>query len=103
MAAVNSRRSSCSADAGSRGRKPPASQRAWHREQHDIAVHLALRSLQETVPELLARVPDAGVDATAPVPPASSPPGAPPPAATAHSPDPLPSCSSPAGTAGWFR
>ena len=86
-----------------RREKRLAERRDWHREQRDIAVHLALRSLQATVPELLARVPEAGVDATAPVPPASSLPGAPTPAATAHSHDPLPSCSSPAGTAGWFR
>jgi hypothetical protein len=31
---------------------------AWQREQLELAVHLAMRSLQETVPELLARVPD---------------------------------------------
>jgi hypothetical protein len=30
-----------------------------HREQREVAVHLALRSLQETVPDLLARVPKA--------------------------------------------
>jgi hypothetical protein len=45
-----------------RREKRVADQAERHREQRDIAVHLALRSLQETVPELLSRVPDAGVD-----------------------------------------
>jgi hypothetical protein len=37
--------------------KRRADQRDWQREQQDKAVYLAMRSLQETVPELLARVP----------------------------------------------
>jgi hypothetical protein len=44
-----------------------AEQSARHRAQHEMAVYLALRSLQETVPELLARVPDTGVNAVHPV------------------------------------
>ncbi len=35
-----------------------AEQIAWRRTQQDLAVYLALRGLQETVPELLAPVPD---------------------------------------------
>lgn len=35
-----------------------AEQRAQHHEQHETAVFLALRSLQETAPELLTRVPN---------------------------------------------
>ena len=31
---------------------------AWARQQHDLAMHAALRSLQEAVPELLARSPN---------------------------------------------
>jgi hypothetical protein len=52
-----------------------ADQRARHREQQELAVFLALRSLQETVPELLTRVPDGVADdgpylhALEPVPP----------------------------------
>jgi hypothetical protein len=38
--------------------KRAADRSEWHREQREAAVHQALRSLQETVPELLARVPD---------------------------------------------
>ena len=37
--------------------KRRADQRERQREQQEVAVYLALRSLQETVPELLARVP----------------------------------------------
>jgi hypothetical protein len=47
--------------------KRAADHAEWHREQRDVAVHLALRSLQETVPELLARVPTASLDPAAPV------------------------------------
>jgi hypothetical protein len=46
--------------------KRAADRFALHREQRDVAVHLALRSLQETVPELLARVPNAA-DVASPV------------------------------------
>lgn len=35
-----------------------------HQEQREIAVYMALRSLQETVPELLARAPESGLDST---------------------------------------
>lgn len=50
-----------------RREKRVADQVEWHHEQRNIVVHLPLRILQESVPELLARVPGAGVDASSPV------------------------------------
>jgi hypothetical protein len=52
-----------------RQEKRAADRVEWHREQRDIAVHLALRSLQETVPDLLAHVPSASHDAFVPAQP----------------------------------